>query len=183
MIFTETRLAGAFIIEPEPHRDERGAFARTWCRREWEARGLDARLAQCNVSFNKKRGTLRGLHYQAAPYAEARLVRCTRGAVYDVIVDLRPAAPGFGQWVGVVLSADAGTMLWVPAGFAHGFQTLEDATEVVYQMTEFYVPEAARGLRWDDPRLGILWPPAERTISDRDRSWPDFVPGAVGSAA
>jgi dTDP-4-dehydrorhamnose 3,5-epimerase len=175
VIFTETAIKGAVLLDLEPHEDERGFFARTWCERECGERGLNVRVAQCNVSFNKKRGTLRGLHYQAAPYQEAKLVRCTRGAIHDVIVDLRPDSPSVTCHVAVVLSAENRRMLYVPEGCAHGFQTLEDNTEVFYQMSERYSPKHARGVRWDDPAFGIEWPPADRIISARDREYPDVV--------
>lgn len=174
MIFLETGLAGAVLIEPERQEDARGFFARTWCQREFTDHGLNARLVQCNVSFNKKRGTLRGMHYQVAPHEEAKLVRCTRGSLYDVMIDLRPASPTFKKHVGVVLTDQSRKMLYVPEGCAHGFQTLEDETEMFYQMSEFYAPDCARGLRWDDPAFGIRWPLEERTMSERDRSYPDF---------
>ena len=174
MIFTPTPAAGAVVIEPERLEDERGFFARSFCTREFEAHGLNPRVAQCNISFNRKRGTLRGLHFQRPPHAEARLVRCTSGALYDVIVDLRPSSPAFRRYFGVELSARNRAMLYVPEGCAHGFQTLEDDTEVLYQMSHHYVPEAARGVRWNDPVVGIKWPAAEaRIISERDRAWPD----------
>jgi len=176
MIFTETKLKGAYIIEPEKKADERGFFARTWCQHEFEAQGLNPRLVQCNISYNIRRSTLRGMHHQAAPYAEAKLVRCTRGAIHDVIIDLRPDSATYKQHVAVLLDADHYKMLYIPEGFAHGFQTLEDDTEVFYQMSVVYSPEAARGVRWDDPVFSIDWPQAEcRHISDRDRNWPDFV--------
>lgn len=173
MIFVETTLKGAFIVEPEKLEDARGFFARTWCREEFEAHGLNPKLVQCNTSFNKKKGTLRGMHYQAVPHEEAKLVRCTRGTVYDVILDLRPVSPTFGKWVAVKLTAENHRMLYVPEGFAHGFQTLEDDTEVFYQMSEFYYPEAARGVRWDDPAFGIEWPAKPSTISGRDAGYAD----------
>jgi dTDP-4-dehydrorhamnose 3,5-epimerase len=175
--FHETKIAGALLIEPERRPDERGFFARTWCRDEFAARGLTTAWVQCNVSFNERRGTLRGLHYQADPFPEIKLVRCTMGAAYDVIVDLRPGSPSFGQWVGVELTAANRLSLYIPGGVAHGFQTLADDTELFYQMSEFYRPELARGVRWDDPRLGIAWPDCpQRIISARDRNLPDFVP-------
>ena len=174
MIFTETPLAGAFVVEPELLEDTRGFFARTWCGREVEARGLVARIAQCSTSFNKKRGTLRGMHYQAAPFAETKIVRCIRGSMYDVIVDLRPGSATFTGHFAVVLTAENRKMLYVPAGFAHGFQTLADDTEVLYQISEFYSSQHARGVRWDDPAFGIRWPGDDRTIIDRDRTYPDF---------
>ncbi len=175
MRFVPTKLAGAFVIEPEPRADERGLFARTWCRDEFAAHGLTTSWVQCNVSFNHRTGTLRGMHYQADPHPEVKLVRCTRGAAYDVIADLRPGSPTYRQWVAVELTADNRRAVYVPGGFAHGFQTLADETELFYQMSEFYHPESARGVRWDDPALGIEWPPcAGRVISERDRSFPDL---------
>ena len=174
MIFTETALPGAWIVDAERLEDSRGFFARTWCEREFAERGLNPRLAQCNVSFNKRRGTLRGLHYQAAPHREAKLIRCTRGAIHDVILDLRPDSPTFRRHVAVVLDAESRRMLYVPEGLAHGFQTLEDDTEVFYQMSAFYAPDHARGVRWNDPAFGIQWPEAERTISERDQHYSDF---------
>ena len=175
MIFRETKLKGAFIIEPERLEDERGLFARTFCEEEFKAHGLNSRVVQCNISFNKKKGTLRGMHYQVAPHEEAKLVRCTRGAIYDVIVDLRPDSPTFKQWVAVELTADNHRMLYIPEGFAHGFQTLEDNTEVFYQMSELYHPESARGVRWDDPVFGIEWPKIHhRIVSEIDQRYADF---------
>jgi dTDP-4-dehydrorhamnose 3,5-epimerase len=164
LIFTETELAGAFVIELERHTDERGFFARTFCQQEFEAHGLRAEVAQCNVSFNKRKGTLRGMHYQAAPFAEAKLVRCTAGSIYDVIIDLRPASPTFKRHFAVELSAENHRMLYIPDDFAHGFQTLEDDTEVFYQMAQRYSAEHARGVRWNDPAFGIEWPKGERII-------------------
>lgn len=158
MIFTETRLQDAFLIDINPHTDERGFFARSWCADEFHKRGLNPRLVQCNISFNKKRGTLRGMHYQAAPYAEAKLVRCTMGALYDVIIDLRSDSPTYKKWFSVELTSQNRRSLYVPEGFAHGFQTLMDNTEVFYQMSEFFHPECARGVRWDDPAFGVKWP-------------------------
>lgn len=175
MIFTETTLKGAFMIEPERRHDERGFFARTWCQREFAAEGLPPEWVQCNISFNRQRGTLRGMHYQAAPYAEAKLVRCTMGAIYDVIIDLRSESPTFRQWLAVELTADNRRMLFIPQGFAHGFQTLTDDTEVFYQMSQFYVPEYARGVRWDDPAFKVSWPAEKRIISERDQAFPDFL--------
>jgi len=172
--FQPTELLGAFVITPEPHRDERGLFARIWCAREFEENGLDPRLAQCSVSFNPIKGTLRGLHYQVEPHAEAKCVRCTRGAIYDVILDLRATSPTFKQWRSFELTADNRLALYLPEGMAHGFQTLVPDTEVMYHMSEFYHPESARGVRWDDPAFGIAWPPDQRTMSDRDRLFPDF---------
>ena len=182
MNFRETELAGAFVIELERIEDERGFFARTFCRREFHEHGLATEIAQANTAFNKRQGTLRGMHYQASPYEEAKLVRCTRGAVYDVIVDLRPGSPSFQRWVSVELTADNDTMLYVPKGLAHGYQTLEDDTETSYLMSSFYEPGAGRGVRWDDPAFAIDWPDIdERTINERDRSWPDFTPASAGA--
>lgn len=175
MIFEETELAGAFIIRPQPIEDERGFFARTFCVREFEAHGLEPRLVQCNISFNRRRGTLRGMHLQRAPHEEAKLVRCTAGGIHDVIVDLRPGSPTRLRHTAVDLTAANRTMLYVPGGFAHGFITLEDDTEVFYQMSEFYAPEAAAGFRWNDPAFGIEWPVEVTVISERDRTYPDFV--------
>jgi dTDP-4-dehydrorhamnose 3,5-epimerase len=172
--FAETFLKGAYIVEMEPHRDERGFFARTWCRQEFEAHNLNPNLAQCSTSFNKRRGTLRGLHYQADPYPEAKLVRCTRGSIYDLIVDIRPGSTTFKKWLSVELSAENLLMLYVPEGFAHGFQTLEDDTEVFYQISEFYHPECSRGIGWNDPGFDFRWPIEERIMSERDQSFPDF---------
>ncbi len=174
MIFTETRLRGAFLIDLERHEDDRGFFARSWCGREFEDHGLNPRIAQCSVSFNVRKGTLRGMHYQVKPFEEAKLVRCTRGSLRDVIVDLRPDSPTRAKHWSVVLSADNGRMLYVPEGLAHGFITLEDATEVFYQISEFYSPESQRGFRWNDPAFGIDWPDEVRVISERDRTFPDF---------
>lgn len=177
MIFIETKLKGSYVIELEPKEDERGFFARTFCQEAFNAQGLDPKLMQCNISFNKKRGTLRGMHYQIAPHEETKLVRCTRGAVYDVIVDLRRESPTFKQWVSVILTAENRSLFYIPGGFAHGLQTLEDDTEVFYQMSEYYHPECARGVRWDDPAFGIEWPPSEqRIISTKDREYPSFIP-------
>lgn len=175
MIFTETKLKGAFLIEPERFEDKRGFFARTWCQREFLAHGLNPRLVQSSISFNKKKGTLRGMHYQVAPYEEVKLVRCTKGAIYDVVIDLRPESPTFKHYAAVVLTTDNRKMLYIPERCAHGFQTLEDDTEVFYQMSEFYEPTCARGVRWDDPVFAIEWPPADRIIIERDRNYPDFV--------
>jgi len=173
MIFTELALKAAYLIEPERLEDSRGFFARTFCAREFAARGLNPAVSQCNVSYNHRCGTLRGLHYQAAPHEEAKLVRCTAGAVFDVIVDIRPSSPTFKQWLAVELSADNRRMLYVAEGFAHGFQTLVDGSELFYQMSRPYVPEAASGICWDDPDLGIEWPPVgDRVISSRDLSLP-----------
>lgn len=175
MLFVESQLPGAYLIEPERLEDERGFFARTWCRKEFEQHGLNPCLVQCDISFNLERGTWRGLHYQAAPYEEVKLVRCTSGAIYDVIVDLRPDSPTFKEHLAVVLSAENRRMLYIPEGFAHGFITLEKSTEVFYQMSEFYSAESARGFRWNDPSFGIHLPLEVAVISQRDRSYPDFL--------
>jgi len=175
VIFKETELAGACLIELEELHDDRGFFARSWCQREFESHGLNPRVVQCNVSFSARKGTLRGLHYQSPPREEAKLVRCTAGSIYDVIVDLRPASPSFKRHLGVILTATEHNMLYVPEGFAHGFQTLEDNTEVFYQMSEFYVAEASRGLRWNDPAFAIQWPSPPTVISERDQNHPDFA--------
>ena len=175
MIFTETKLKGAFIIDIEPREDERGFFARSWCEDEFKKHGLNARLAQCNISFNKKRGTLRGMHYQVAPFTEAKLVRCTMGAIYDVIIDLRPDSPTYKQWISVELTAENRRAVYVPEDFSHGFQTLMDNTEVFYQMSEFYHPECARGLRWNDQAIGVVWRNGPLIISRQDRDYTDFL--------
>ena len=172
MIFRETALPGVWVIEPEPQADERGFFARTWCAEEFEARGLTAGLAQCSVSWNRARGTVRGLHYQAAPHEEAKLVRCTRGAIHDVALDLRPGSPTRHRWIAVELTGDNRRMLFVPEGVAHGFQTLADDTEVFYQISRAYHPDAQRGVRWHDPALGITWPVREAIVSARDAALP-----------
>ena len=217
MLFKETTLKGAFIIEPEKLEDNRGFFARSFCVREFEKHGLNPRLVQCNISYNRKKGTLRGMHFQIPPFAEAKLVRCTHGAIYDVIVDLRPDSATYCQWIGVELSALGSPsaadrsqltassflasadrsqltassslasadcsllpahyrMLFIPEGFAHGFITLEDHTEIFYQMSEFYAPDSARGFRWDDPTFEIRLPLQISVISDRDASYPRFSP-------
>jgi len=176
MIFADTLLSGVFIIDPEPLEDARGFFARIWCEREYATHGLNTRIVQASVSLNKRKGTLRGLHYQAAPHQETKLVRCTRGAIFDVVVDLRPDSATYCRYVSALLSAENHRMIYVPEGCAHGFQTLEDNSEVAYQMSEFYSPEYARGVRWDDPAFGIAWPPDDRTIHDRDQSYPPFRP-------
>jgi dTDP-4-dehydrorhamnose 3,5-epimerase len=176
MRFIETPLPGAWVIELEEIEDERGWFARTFDAEEFRTRGLNPDVAQCNASFNARRDTLRGMHYQAEPYGESKLVRCVRGAIFDVAVDLRPDSPTFRDWHGVQLSAENRLAFYIPAGLAHGFQTLTDSSEVLYQMGNPYVPEAAKGVRWDDPAFGIEWPEpdGERTISEKDASYPDF---------
>ena len=175
MIFHETELKGAFIIEPERNEDDRGFFARTWCQQEFAARGLNERVVQCSISFNRRRGTIRGMHFQEVPHAEARLVRCTHGAIYDVIVDLRRESSTFARWIAVNLTAEEHNMIYVPEGFAHGFQTLRDDTEVFYQISEFYHRESARGVRWDDPKFQIQWPLMPTVISDRDQSYRNYL--------
>jgi dTDP-4-dehydrorhamnose 3,5-epimerase len=172
MFFQETKLKGAFRIELEKREDERGFFARAWCRREFAEHGLATEFVQANLSYNRKKGTLRGMHFQAEPHAEVKMVRCFRGAVYDVIIDLRPGSATCGKWIGVELTEANRTMLYVPEGFAHGFQTLTDDAELFYQVSRFYHREAERGIRWDDPTFAIEWPGAEeRIISEKDRSW------------
>jgi dTDP-4-dehydrorhamnose 3,5-epimerase len=176
MIFRETELSGAFVVEPEPIADERGFFARTFDADEFAGRGLNPAVAQASVSFNEHTGTLRGMHFQREPHAEAKLVRVTRGALYDVIVDLRPGSATFKQWTSVELTALNRLALYIPEGLAHGFQTLERGTEVLYAISAFYEPAASDGVRWDDPAFGIEWPSTERrVISEKDRSWPDFT--------
>ena len=176
IIFRETKLEGSFVIEPEKFEDERGLFARTFSDQEFEAHGIDPRIIECNISFNKKKHTIRGMHFQSAPYAQAKLVRCTQGAVYDVIIDLRPDSITYKQWVSEELTAENRLMLYVPEGFAHGFQTLEDDSEVLYQMSSSYAPSAAGGVRWDDPVFAIHWPAAGDVIlNERDRTYPDFL--------
>lgn len=178
MHFQETDLKGAYVIEPTPATDERGFFARTFCAREFAARGLATDMVQCSTSLNRRQSTLRGLHYQAPPNDEDKLVRVTSGAIYDVIVDLREESRSFGRWFGVVLSAKNRRMLYIPKGFAHGFQTLQDNSEVFYQISNFYEPASARGIRWDDPDLAIAWPdPSNAIISERDRALPPFYAG------
>jgi len=174
MRFHQTKLPGVFEVHLEPIADERGFFARAWCRREFETHGLDANLVQCNISLNTRKGTLRGVHYQVAPYEESKVVRCTRGAVCDVVVDLRSDSPTFRDWIAVVLTAETRNMVYVPQGCGHGFLTLEDHTEVFYQMSQFYNAESARGVRWDDPAFEIAWPGEPAVISERDRTYPDF---------
>jgi dTDP-4-dehydrorhamnose 3,5-epimerase len=176
MLFHKTKLPGVFEIQVEPHIDERGFFARLWCQREFEAKGLNPKLVQCSISVNTSKGTLRGLHFQAHPHDETKLVRCTKGAIYDVVLDLRPSSPGFRDWFAVVLTPVNRKTMYIPEGCAHGFLTLEDDTEVFYQMSEFYNAESARGVRWNDPAFGITWPGKVEVISERDRTYPDFTP-------
>lgn len=174
MKFAETNLKGSFIIDPERLTDDRGFFARSWCEREAKRYGLEPKWLQCNISFNKVRGTLRGMHYQASPFAETKLVRCTMGAIHDVIIDLRPESPTFKNWTAVELTAENRRMLYIPEGFGHGFLTLMDNTEIFYQMSEFYDPKSARGVRWNDPAFGIVWPQNAVVMSNQDQSYPDF---------
>jgi dTDP-4-dehydrorhamnose 3,5-epimerase len=173
MIFSETKLKGAFIIEVEKREDERGFFARAWCKKEFEEHGLAANMVQSNIAFSKRKGTLRGLHYQGAPYGEVKVVRCTKGSLYDVLVDLRPGSSTYRQWVGVELTSDSYKMMYVPEGFAHGYQTLEDNTEVTYQVSQLYSPDFEQGIRYDDPAIGIDWPLMVKILSDKDKGWPD----------
>jgi dTDP-4-dehydrorhamnose 3,5-epimerase len=173
MRFLPTELPGVFVVEPEPRADDRGLFARTYCRDEFAARGLCIEWVQCSVSFNARAGTLRGMHWQSAPHEEVKLVRCTSGAAFDVVVDMRAGSPTFRKWVAVELTAANRKAVYIPGGCAHGFQTLVDGTELFYQMSAFYAPESARGARWDDPALGIAWPPCDaRVIAPRDLSFP-----------
>jgi dTDP-4-dehydrorhamnose 3,5-epimerase len=174
MIFTAIGIDGAFLIDVEKFEDERGFFARSFCQREFEEHGLDPVVAQCNMSWNKVKGTLRGMHSQGPIHEEAKLVRCTHGSVYDVLLDLRPKSPTYLRHVGTVLSADTHRMFYIPKGVYHGFLTLEDDTEVFYQMSEFYTPQEGRGVRWDDPAFGIEWPGEVVVISERDRTYPDY---------
>lgn len=174
MKFTELPLEGAYLIEIKLLEDERGFFARNWCRDEFDERGLKTEIAQCSTSFNRKKGTLRGMHYQAQPHEETKIVRCTRGSVYDIIVDIRPFSPTYKKWLSFELTADNRKSLYIPAGFAHGFQTLEDETELFYQISEPYRAELARGIRWNDPAFDFRWPIESLIISERDRSFPDF---------
>ena len=174
MIFTETELAGAYVIDLDRREDDRGFFARAWDTNELADRGLNPAVVQCNLSFNHRAGALRGMHFQKEPHAEAKLIRCTRGAIYDVIVDLRPGSPTFTSWIAVELTEENRRSLYVPEGFAHGYQTLADGTETFYLVSEFYAPGAESGVRYDDPAFGIAWPHAVSAISEKDASWPDF---------
>lgn len=174
MNFFETKLQGAYLITPERIEDERGFFARVFCRREFEAHGLNPNLVQCNISFNKAKGTLRGMHYQIAPHAEVKLVRCTAGAIYDVMIDLRPESKTFKRWFSAELTAENHNMLYVPEGFAHGYQTLADDTEIAYQVSTFYHTESERGVRWNDPVFGIAWPLPVTVISPKDQAYPNW---------
>lgn len=174
MIFRETELSGVHVVELEPQRDERGWFARVWDPEEFDTAGLEPKVAQISIASNSRRGTLRGLHFQAEPHAEAKLVACIRGALFDVVVDLRPNSATYRQWLGIELRAGVERLLFVPEGFAHGYLTLADDTEALYLISTPYAAEAARGVRWDDPAFGIEWPSEPAVISERDRSWPDF---------
>lgn len=180
MIFRETKLKGAYIVELEALEDSRGFFGRTYCRREFETHGLNPAVVQCNISCNKKKGTLRGMHYQAAPFGEAKFVSCMRGAIYDVIIDLRRDSATYCHWFSIELSSLSSSvppqMLYVPENFAHGFQTLEDDSQVFYQMSEFYEPSAARGVRWNDPTFKIVWPGLDPILSEKDRDLADYLP-------
>jgi dTDP-4-dehydrorhamnose 3,5-epimerase len=180
MRFEETRLVGAYVVDLEPRADERGFFTRTFCEREFGALGLPVRFPQCNLSRNVRQGTLRGMHFQAGPEPEAKVVRAVSGAIYDVIVDLRPKSPTFLEWLGVELSAETGRALFVPGGFAHGFLTLTPGTDVFYHMSDFYRPERDRGLRWNDPLLTVRWPSQPSVISLRDAEYPDLDPATLG---
>lgn len=174
MIFTETKLPGVFIIELEKRTDDRGFFTRAWCKKEFADQGINLDWVQANLAHTEKEGTLRGLHYQIAPYEEAKLMRCIRGAIYDVIVDLRPESPTYKHWLGVELTADNRKSLYIPEGFAHGYQSLRDDAEVFYLVSQFYTPGAEQGIRYNDPAFGIAWPLKVRVISDKDKSWPDY---------
>jgi dTDP-4-dehydrorhamnose 3,5-epimerase len=176
MLFEATKLKDAYLIKLQKIADERGYFARSWCKNEFHQHGLDANLVQCNVSFNHSKGALRGMHYQSPPDAETKLVRCTRGAIFDVIIDLRPDSPSYLQWFGATLTPENGDMLYIPKGFAHGFQTLTDNSEIFYQMSDFYAPQSAKGVRWNDPFFNIQWPLTPTVLSDKDRALPDVAP-------
>jgi dTDP-4-dehydrorhamnose 3,5-epimerase len=174
LIFTASKLKGAFVLEPERREDQRGFFARTFCQHEFEAHGLNPLVVQCNIAYNKRKGTMRGMHFQNPPHQEAKLVRCTKGAIFDVILDLRRDSPTYKQWVSAELTEDNHKMLYVPEGFAHGYQTLTEVSEIIYQVSQFYAPESASGVRHDDPAFAIQWPLPVAVISDLDRKWPDF---------
>ncbi len=177
MIFVPTKLRDAYVVGIQQIRDARGFFARSWCRRELEAQGMNSCVVQANIGFSRRRGTIRGMHYQVSRGEEAKLVRCTRGAIYDVIIDLRSGSPTYKEWFGVELTATNYQMVYVPEGFAHGYQTLSDDTEICYQTSQFYAPECARGVRYDDPAFGITWPLPVAVISDADRNWPPYAEG------
>lgn len=174
MIFKETPLKGSYVIEIEKIEDERGFFARAWCQHEFSEKSLCADTVQCNLSFNKQKGTLRGMHYQAEPHEEVKVVRCVRGAIFEVIIDLRPASSTFKKWYAVELTQDNRKMIYVPKGFAQGFQTMTDDCEIFYQMSAYYHPDSARGVRWDDEAFGIDWPSKPTMITERDKTFPDF---------
>ena len=174
MIFKETMLPGAYVVELDKREDDRGFFARAWCAKEFAAHSLTSHVVQANTSFNKKMGTLRGMHYQIAPHPEAKLIRCIRGSIYDVIIDLRPSSPTYKRWIGVELSAKNRSMLYVPENFAHGFVTLEDDSEILYLVSEFYSPECEQGVRYTDPAFGIVWPVKVQSMSSKDQTWPDY---------
>jgi dTDP-4-dehydrorhamnose 3,5-epimerase len=181
MLFTQSRLLGAYLIDLEPHADERGFFARTFCEREFAAHDLPTRFPQCNLSRNTQLGTLRGMHYEVPPSSESKLVRCATGAIHDVIVDLRRESPTYLKWTSVLLSAENGRALFVPAGFAHGFLTLAADTDVFYHMGDFFRSGGARGFRWNDPEFKIAWPAQPGAISERDANYPDFDAGTLGA--
>ena len=175
MKFVKTKLEGAFLIEPELVKDERGFFARLWCQKEFAQHGLNPDLTQISIAFNQKKGTIRGMHFQKSPYEESKLVRCTSGATYDVIIDLRPASKTYKQWVSVEITSKGYKMIYVPEGFAHGYQTLEDNTEVIYHMSQSFAPQYYSGVRWNDPAFNIKWPDTEnKIISEKDKNYPDF---------
>ena len=174
MIFTALELAGVYLIDVEPHIDDRGSYARSWSAREFQMHGLNHQVVECGISQNPRRGTMRGLHLQAAPHGQAKLVRCSRGAIYDVVIDVRAESPTYCRWIAVDLSAERGSLLYIPEGCAHGFQTLADGTEVLYQMSAYHHPEAELGIRWNDPCFAIPWPVADVLISPKDRSHRDF---------
>jgi dTDP-4-dehydrorhamnose 3,5-epimerase len=179
MIFTPTELAGVFLIEPERREDERGFFARTFCEEELAVQGIAMRVAQSSISFNQAAGTLRGLHFQMAPHGETKLVRCTLGGIYDVVVDLRPTSPTYCRWVAAQLTSENRRLLYIPEGCAHGFLTLGDATEVFYEISTPYEPSASAGVRWNDPAFGVVWPAEPAVISGRDAAYPDYLPDAA----
>lgn len=172
MRFTETEIEGAWVIDPDPHEDDRGRFMRAWCAREFAAYGLGFLPVQANMGYSLRKGTVRGMHFQKSPALEAKLVRCTRGSIYDVVLDLRPESSSFGKWYAIELSADNGRMLYLPERCAHGYQTLEDRTEIYYMTSGFYAPDLAQGVRFDDPAFGIQWPYAATSVSEQDRNWP-----------
>jgi dTDP-4-dehydrorhamnose 3,5-epimerase len=174
MIFTETKINGVYVIEPELRRDERGFFARSFCKEEFEKNGLDSDIVQCNISYNRKKGILRGMHYQAQPHEEVKIVSCTKGAIYDVVLDLRKESETCRQWVAVELSDKNFKMVYIPKGCAHGFQTLKNDVVVCYQMTEFFHPECAHGVKWDDSVFGIQWPTGRKIISEKDQQFPGY---------